>query len=508
MRYRLWLITILISSISFLSAQIEYVNNETSNFLKLSFVGDVSLNKQVLDASYIDSRNSYDFQYIFHYIRPVLNLSDIVVGNIENTFGPDKDFLKSGLNNAPDEYGVALKYAGFNVLMNANGTAVYQELDEWKLNKEYYDELRIAQVGSFEHEEDRYKRNPTILDKYGIKVAFLNYMDGLSYYPEVSPLVNGVQEDVIKRDIILAKNRGADFIVVYMNWGQEYQSNANVTQQNLADLCIKAGANAVIGSHPHVVQDVLLKDDLINGKFTNKVIAYSLGDFVSTTSSPIDNGACILEIILEKNKKDGITVIKDVGYLPTYTAIYESNDKAKYAIMPVSQVEKGNITVPLDNTEKQWMSGASENTRHKFSGKIDEVEYELDDEIVDDVAEVLTVKRRPLNEDKEFKLGINNHLLLALNGFDGEEGSASKPIIYEGVVYKIQFLSLRREMPIDTEYYKHLKGYEIYNEGEYFHYVIGNYRNLKRANDFCLDVKRNGHKYAYVVAFENGEIVK
>ena len=508
MKFKLWLITILIVSIQFLNAQVEYVNNETSNFLKLSFVGDIKLNQQVLDASYIDTRNSYDFQYIFHYIRPILNLSDIVVGNIENSFGPDKDFLKDGLNNAPDEFGVALKYAGFNLLMNANGTSIYQDLDDWKLNKEYLDELRITQIGSFEHEEDRYKRNPTILDKHGIKVAFLNYMDGLPYYPEVSPLVNGLQEDVLKRDIILSKNRGADFIVVYLNWGQEYQENANATQQILANLCIKEGANIVIGSHPHVIQDVKVRDDIVNGKSTNKVIAYSLGDFISTTSSPINNGSCILEVILEKNKKDGITVIKDLGYIPTYTAIYESNDKAKYAIMPVSQVEKGNITVPISNTEKQWMSGASENTRHKFSGKIDEVEYELSDEIIDDVAEVLTVSKRPLNEDNNFKLGINNHLLLALNGFEDEEGNSTDPIIYDGIVYKIQFLSLRREMPIDTEYYKHLKGYETYKNDDYFNYLIGNFRNLKRANDFCLDVKRNGHKYAYVVAFENGEPVK
>jgi len=506
MKFKLWLIAILIVNIQIVNAQLEYVNNETSNFLKLSFVGDIHLNQQVLEASYIDAKNQYDFQHIFHYIRPVLNLSDIVVGNIENTFGKNENYLKNDLNNAPDEFGVALKYAGFNLLMSANGTSVFQELDDWKLNKEYLDELRITQVGSFEHEEDRYKRNPTILDKYGIKVAFLNYMDGIAYYPEVSPLINGVQEDIIERDIILSKNRGADFIVVYLNWGEEFESKANYTQQNLANFCLKAGANIVLGSHSHTIQDVRVKDDLINGKPTKKVIAYSLGDFISTTSSPIQNGGCILEIILEKNKKDGITTIKDLGYLPTYTAIYESNDKAKYTIMPVSQVEKGNITVPLNNTEKQWMSGASENTRHKFSGKIDEVEYELDDDIIDDVAEVLTVSRKPLNEDKDFKLGINNHLLTILN--DDDEGNSTEPIIYEGIVYKIQFLSLRREMPIDTEYYKHLKGYETYKEGEYFNYLIGNFRNLKRANDFCLDVKRNGHKYAYVVAFKNGEPIK
>jgi hypothetical protein len=186
--------------------------------------------------------------------------------------------------------------------------------------------------------------------------------------------------------------------------------------------------------------------------------------------------------------------------------MYDNGGQAKYAIMPVSQVEKNNLTPPLSTTEKQWMSGASELVRRKFSGEIKEVEYELSDAIIDDVAEVLTVTKRPLNESKEFILGTSNHLLLALGGFleEEEEEIISAPAIEEGIIYKIQFLSLRREIPIDTQYYKHLKGYETYFEDDYFHYVIGHFKDLKQANSFCLDVKRNGHKYAYVIAFENG----
>lgn len=503
MKFKHWLIAILLLSSQSLIGQIQYVNNDSSSFIKLMFVGDLTLNQEVLDASFNKSKNQYDFQYLFHYIRPVLNLGDIVVGNLDNTFGKQGDWLSEGLNNIPDEYGVALKYAGFNLLMNANRSAVYQELDDWKANKAFLDKINVNQIGSFEHEDDRYKRNPTIIEKYGIKIAFLNYISGVPFYPELSPLVNGVDEEYIKRDILLAKNRGADFTIVYMNWGTESQTSPNQTQRYLADVCLKEGANMIIGTHPKAVQDVYAKDDVINGFLTKSVVSYSMGDFISTSESPIENSAVILEVILEKDKKTGVTFVNDVGFIPTFTGMYDNNGNVKYTVLPVSQVEKNNFTVPIGTTEKQWMSGAAEKVRHKFSGSLKEVEYELDDEIIDDVAEVLTVTRRPLNENKEFALGINNHLLLALSGFS-EEDPASKPIVYEGIVYKIQFLSLRREMPIDVTYYKHLKGYETYYEDEYYHYVIGNFKNLKQANDFCLDVKRNGHKYAYVVAFENG----
>jgi poly-gamma-glutamate synthesis protein (capsule biosynthesis protein) len=469
------------------------------------FVGDLTINQQVLDASYNKPKNQFDFQYIFHYIRPVLNLGDIVIGNIDNTFCKKDNWLTEGLQNVPDEYGVALKYAGFNLFMNANRSAVFQELDDWKANKAFLDKININQIGSFENEDDRYRRNPTIIEKYGVKIAFLNYIAGVPYYAELSPLVNGLDEALIKRDLQLAKNRGADFTIVYLNWGNESQISPNSTQKYLADLCINEGANMVIGSHPKAIQTVVVKDDKINGFPSKNAVCYSLGDFISSSESPIENSAVILEVILEKNKKSGVVFVNNLGFIPTFTGLYDKNGKAQYTILPVSQVEKNNITVPIESIEKQWMIGAAEKVRHKFSAEMKEVEYELDDEVIDDLAEVLTVTRRPLNEHKEFVLSVNNHLLLALGGFMEEEDLSSNPIVYEGIVYKIQFLSLRREMPIDVGYYKHLTGYETYFKDEYYHYVVGNYTNLKQANDFCLDVKRNGHKYAYVVAFENGE---
>ncbi|MEJ6694216.1 MAG: CapA family protein [Chitinophagales bacterium] len=506
MRLKNWLIALTVSSCFFSKAQLQFVSNDTSNFLKIMLVGDLTINQNVLDASYNANQKQYDFQYIFHYIRPVLNLGDIVVGNLGNSFAQEDDYLESGLQSIPSEYGIALKYAGFNLLMNANRSTVHQELDNWTANKDFLNDIHIAQIGSFKNEEDRTKRNPTIVEKNGIKVAFLNYIEGVPYYPELSPLINGVNEKQIKLDLILAKNRGADFIIVYMNWGKEFESSPNIDQQKLADLLIQEGANVVVGTHPKLVQEVQVTDDIINGHPTNRIVAYSLGDFVSTKSNPMNNSACILEIIIEQDKSSGVTFINNVGYIPSFSSMYDNGGQAKYAIMPVSQVEKNNLSVPISATEQQWMSAASEKVRHKFSGELKEVEYDMTDEIIDDVAEVLTVTRRPLNENKEFTLEVENHLLHSLSGFleDIVEPGTMKSVNNEGLVYKIQFLSLRREIPIDIEYYSHLKGYETYYENEYFQYMIGNYKVLRQANDFCLDVKRNGHKYAYVVAFDNG----
>src|SRR5690606_33310167 len=61
-------------------------------------------------------------------------------------------------------------------------------------------------------------------------------------------------------------------IVVYPHWGEEYATTSSPRQQSLAHAFIDAGADAVIGSHPHVVQELEL--------YNEKLIAYSLGNFV------------------------------------------------------------------------------------------------------------------------------------------------------------------------------------------------------------------------------------
>jgi len=94
----------------------------------------------------------------------------------------------------------------------------------------------------------------------GRKIAFVNY----NQFDNFSP------EDTIAK--IKESKTQADFIIVYTHWGQEYKLINNKRQQELAHRFIDAGADLIIGSHPHVVQPIEI--------YKNKVIFYSLGNFV------------------------------------------------------------------------------------------------------------------------------------------------------------------------------------------------------------------------------------
>lgn len=79
-------------------------------------------------------------------------------------------------------------------------------------------------------------------------------------------------------DAVKRESATSDFVIVYLHWGKERVTKPSQAQRNLAYQLIDAGADAVIGSHPHVLQGF----EIYNGK----PIAYSLGNFIFTTSQP------------------------------------------------------------------------------------------------------------------------------------------------------------------------------------------------------------------------------
>ena len=117
---------------------------------------------------------------------------------------------------------------------------------------------------------------PFMSEIKGKRIAILGY-DG--FFPrsfeslEDRPGVAWLDEDFIVADIKNAKqNLHADLVIVYPHWGWEYEKKASARQQQLAHLMIDSGADAVVGGHPHVTQNI----EVYNGK----PIFYSLGNFV------------------------------------------------------------------------------------------------------------------------------------------------------------------------------------------------------------------------------------
>ncbi|MEE8613921.1 MAG: CapA family protein [Roseateles sp.] len=129
----------------------------------------------------------------------------------------------------------------------------------------------------------RAAHRPAIVERNGLRIALLGYNEMFPRDFEAGPAQAGVawaDEEQIVADIRAAR-RQADVVIPYMHWGQEHSDTAHARQQALARLMIRAGADAVVGTHPHVRQNV----ELIDGK----PVIYSLGNFVFDGFTDTDN---------------------------------------------------------------------------------------------------------------------------------------------------------------------------------------------------------------------------
>lgn len=205
--------------------------------------------------------------FIFSCINPMLDGADIVVGNLE---GPITAHPSRSLGTIPDDgdnyvftfpvatadllarHNVRMVNLGNNHILNfdSSGVASTTEL------------LTKAGVGYF---GDPSNESVAAGRFDGVPLAFVSYN-------EFDMKTGAAQAASTTLAHIVAARADGYLPVVYTHWGQEYATSSSPAQQTLAHQFIDAGAEIVIGSHPHVVQE--------HEFYKNKYIYYSLGNFI------------------------------------------------------------------------------------------------------------------------------------------------------------------------------------------------------------------------------------
>jgi poly-gamma-glutamate capsule biosynthesis protein CapA/YwtB (metallophosphatase superfamily) len=116
---------------------------------------------------------------------------------------------------------------------------------------------------------------PLWIEKNGLRIAVLGYDEFLPRAFEAGADFPGIawsEDSQVISDIRAARAAGADIVIPFMHWGWEYEEGPNARQRHLAHAMIDAGADAVVGGHPHVTQGAEV--------YRGKPIIYSLGNFV------------------------------------------------------------------------------------------------------------------------------------------------------------------------------------------------------------------------------------
>jgi poly-gamma-glutamate synthesis protein (capsule biosynthesis protein) len=199
-----------------------------------------------------------------------------------------------------------------------------------------------------------------LVEKNGFKIALLNYTFSTNGLPVTKPnIVNRIDTATIHKDLIKAKTYRADAIIVFTHWGIEYQSLPSSEQKRITEFCFDLGADLVIGAHPHVIQPMEWR------KNNDKLVAYSLGNFVSGQRKRYTDGGAMLGVDLQKisyTSDSTITNIKDAGYMLQW--IYKTTDSNKdYYILPVQNFEKDTLGFIKDNASRLALKIFSEDSR-------------------------------------------------------------------------------------------------------------------------------------------------
>lgn len=308
-------------------------NEENTNSITLSFVGDLFLQKHLSNSYYNPKTNNYYFpERIFTDIKDYVNkdFSFIVLDTPITTLYPPSGYP---LYNSPVEILDTLKKIGFNVMITAGNHALDKGEKGLIETIENIRKRNLLYVGTNAKKEDREKY--LILKKNGIKVGILAYTfstNGIPLPKGKEFLVNLIDLSIIKNDLKNIKDL-CDFIIVYLHWGNiEYLDTIEKSQRRLAKEITNWGADIIVGSHPHVIKAY----ENINGKWC----FYSLGNFFTDQyglNRPEVKYGYILIITLSKfNKRVYLT---DKKIIPTFILRERRKNKFDYKILKAEEVK-------------------------------------------------------------------------------------------------------------------------------------------------------------------------
>ena len=331
--------------------------SKPSNKLSMVMAGDCLIHRFVYTDA-LRSDGTYSFDDMFTEVAPLIKGYDLAFYNQESIIGGKSLGLSAYPRfNSPEEIGDTMVNLGFNLVSLANNhtmdkgeKGVINSVNYWKTKPGVY------YTGQAISNEDR-ENNIKIEEKNGIKYAFLSYTtvtNGLLPPSGKEYLTNIYSKEKAKRDIDSVKNK-VDLIIVSMHWGEEYTTNPNSNQKQVAKELSEMGVNLIIGNHAHSIQPVEMINDTL--------VFYALGNFISAQDTPDKQTGALVTLTINKDQNGKIT-FKDVKANLLYTYFKGSHN---FKVYPYVKLNNG----LLNNYETYYNKYKAVLTRY---GNIVEVE--------------------------------------------------------------------------------------------------------------------------------------
>lgn len=257
-------------------------NTENERKFTLAATGDILLHARLYRTA--KKTFGYDFNSKIKNIRHLFNPDYVTIVNQESIIAGKALGLSSFPKfNSPIEIGYLLRDLGVDMVNISNNHTLDKGEEGLLKSIENLEKIGLPYVGAYKSQED--KEQLRIIEKNGLKICFLSYTRtvGQGKIPEDKPyLLNRYHPMRLKeiKDLIkdIRNKRIADVIVVSLHFGKEYHLQPTAEQKEVSRDLSDAGADIIIGHHPHVLQP---PEYILNSRGKKSFAAYSLGNFFS-----------------------------------------------------------------------------------------------------------------------------------------------------------------------------------------------------------------------------------
>jgi poly-gamma-glutamate synthesis protein (capsule biosynthesis protein) len=272
---------------------------------ELVFVGDMMFDRNIRK----NIAAAEDPLLPFALIKDEIKKADVAFGNLEGPISDGGKRQGSIYSFRFEPVGTinALTDAGFDVVSIANNHIWDYGREAALDTMKHLGDVGINYVGFGKNFDEA--NSPVIKTVGDTRIAYLGYTEFYSkalYADDRLGLSEFDSEKMAKRIKELRESGVADIIIVSLHWGEEYQTTSNAHQRQLARTLVDAGANLIIGHHPHVAQEI--------EEYHGATIAYSLGNFVFDQNFSADTQHGLMLKAKVVDKKINATESVNVGF--------------------------------------------------------------------------------------------------------------------------------------------------------------------------------------------------
>lgn len=309
-----------------------YDPDEINQSLSIFMAGDLMVHGAQLKSAFNPSQNTYNFKPWFEFILPPIANADFALLNLETTITENPNAYSGfPLFKSPHHLIYDLKTVGFDGLVTANNHSLDGGLTGVETTIKHIQNANLLYTGTALKDT---LTQPMVMEANGLRIALINATYGTNGIPMPKnhpTAVRLLESTSLIDQVSMAKALSPDAIIAFVHWGTEYAPKPNAYQKQWAQWLANQGVDAIIGAHPHVIQEATW----IHTEDNREVyVNYSLGNFVSNQRWRYsDTGLAVTLNFTKKTDQERPSL--QVAYLPFWVDKEDAKGNIGYQVIPL-----------------------------------------------------------------------------------------------------------------------------------------------------------------------------